>query len=299
MKCPHHGIKSTTPKPLKITPLHLPIIYSLAPQPAALLQPPVLPLFQEVPMYLGPAYGTTTDPNLIGYDDDKSNANIFSFGAFADKNSGIVYHGPTGLFPFMLYDGSVCFFILYHYESNSILMTTIVGLDDVSIYNAYKTQFELLTSGFKPKLNIMDNQATKHIKTFLTKNDCKLQLVEPHNHCVNAAERAIQTLKDAFMAALATTDSNFPLQLRDRLKPKIQDTLNLLLLELSKMGTYVKYPYHGLHRSSTQVMLPIASLQEMIPVTWYRYHVFLREVIWSDHYQGSAGAHTYPFPCNG
>jgi hypothetical protein len=75
----------------------------------------------------------------------------------------------------MSYDGSVCIFILYHYKSNSILATPIVGLDNVSIYNAYKTQFKLLTSkGFKPKLNIMDNQATKHIKTFLTENDCKL-----------------------------------------------------------------------------------------------------------------------------
>jgi hypothetical protein len=35
---------------------------------------------------------------------------------------------------------------------------------------------------------------------------CKLQLVEPHNHRMNAAERAIQTFKDAFIAALATTD---------------------------------------------------------------------------------------------
>jgi hypothetical protein len=129
----------------------------------------------------------------------------------------------------MLYDGSVCFFILYHYKSNSILATPIVGLDNVSIYNVYKKQFELLTSkGFKPKLIIMDNQATKHIKTFLTKNDCKMQLVEPHNNCVNATERTIQTFKDAFMAALATTDSNFPLQMWDRLTQQIQDTLNLL-----------------------------------------------------------------------
>jgi hypothetical protein len=59
----------------------------------------------------------------------------------------------------------------------------------------------------------MDNQATTHIKAFLTENDCKLQLVEPHNHCVNVAERAIQTFKDAFIAALARRDSEFPLQL--------------------------------------------------------------------------------------
>jgi hypothetical protein len=66
---------------------------------------------------------------------------------------------------------------------------------------------------FKPKLIVMDNQATKHIKQFLTKKECKLQLVELHNHRVNAAERAIQTFKDAFIAALATTDTDFPLQL--------------------------------------------------------------------------------------
>ncbi len=72
---------------------------------------------------------------------------------------------------------------------------------------------ELKTKGFKPKLNVMDNQATKHIKKFLTENECKLQLVEPHNHRVNAAERAIQTFKDALIVALATTESNFPLQL--------------------------------------------------------------------------------------
>jgi hypothetical protein len=158
-------------------------------QPAAQIEPPVLPLFNEGQVYPGPAYGATSGPNLIGNDDDKSIVNIFCFGAFADKNNGIVYHNLTGSFPFMSYNENVCFFILHHYESNSILATPIASLNDVSIFNAYKQQFELLTSkGFKPKLNIKDNQAMKHIKTFLTKNDCKLQLVEPHNHRVNAAE---------------------------------------------------------------------------------------------------------------
>ncbi len=45
---------------------------------------------------------------------------------------------------------------------------------------------------------------------------------------MNAAECAIQTFKDAFIAALATTDSNFPLQLWDRLTPQVQDTLNMM-----------------------------------------------------------------------
>jgi hypothetical protein len=74
----------------------------------------------------------------------------------------------------------------------------------------------------------MDNQATKHIKKILTKNKCKLQVVEPHNHCINATKHAIQMFKAAFIAALTITDSDFPLQLWDRLTPQVEDTLNML-----------------------------------------------------------------------
>jgi hypothetical protein len=113
----------------------------------------------------------TQQPNLIDDDEDESIANVFCFGAFADKNSGIVYHDLTGSFPFMSLDGSICLLVLYHYKSNFILGTPIAGLDDKSIFEAYKTRLEELKSkGFKPKLNVMDNQATKHIKKFLTKN---------------------------------------------------------------------------------------------------------------------------------
>jgi hypothetical protein len=127
------------------------------------------------------------------------------------------------------FDGSVCFFVLYHYESNTILITPISGLDNMSMFNAHKTQYDELTAkGFKTKLNIMDNQAMCLIKKYLTKNDCKLQVANPQNHRVNATERAIQTFKAAFIAALATTNSEFLLQLWDRLTPQVQDTLNML-----------------------------------------------------------------------
>ncbi len=112
---------------------------------------------------------------------------------------------------------------------NAILVKPIANVDDRSIYDAYKEVFETLEAkGYKPKMNVMDNQATKYIKQFLTKKECKLQVVEPHNHRVNAAERAIQTFKDAFIATLATTDRDFPLQLWDKLALQVQDTLNLL-----------------------------------------------------------------------
>jgi hypothetical protein len=74
----------------------------------------------------------------------------------------------------------------------------------------------------------MDNQATKVIKAYLTPQDIKLQLVEPHNHRVNATERAIQTFKNRFIGALGTTDANFPLQLWDEMTPQVQGLINIL-----------------------------------------------------------------------
>jgi hypothetical protein len=118
-----------------------------------------------------------------------------------------MYNDLTGNFPFMSFDGSVCFLVMYYYEANAIFAIPIAGLDDVTIFEAYKKKFDELTvKGLRVKLNIMDNQATTHIKKFLTEEQCKLQLVEPHNHQMNAAAKAIQTWKDAFIATLATTD---------------------------------------------------------------------------------------------
>ncbi len=235
MKRPRHGIKSTHPWP----PRNMPTV----PQPIPQMVVPIPLLGHEMHAYPGPAYEARQDPNRIVMDDvaqprpnlimtdeaDITIANIFCFGAFVDKMSGIVYHDLTGSFPFISLDGSVCFFILYHYELNCILATPISGLDNKTIFEAFKKYFdELPAKGFKPKLNIMDNQATKHIKQFLSENACKLQLVKPHNHRVNAAEHAIQTFKDTFIAALATTDVDFPLQLWDKLTLQVQNCLNLM-----------------------------------------------------------------------
>jgi hypothetical protein len=54
------------------------------------------------------------------------------------------------------------------------------------------------------------------------------QLVPPHCHRRNAAERAICTFKEHFVAGLASVDPEFPLHLWDRLLPQAEMTLNLL-----------------------------------------------------------------------
>jgi hypothetical protein len=87
---------------------------------------------------------------------------------------------------------------------------------------------ELTVKGFKPKLQTLDNEASDALKNFSTANDVDYQLVPPHCHRRNAAERAIRTLKEHFVAGLSSVDPAFPLYLWDRLLPQAEITLNLL-----------------------------------------------------------------------
>jgi hypothetical protein len=118
---------------------------------------------------------------------------------------------------------------MYHNKTNAIFATPIPGLDSASILGAYKKNFKYLKEkGYKPMVNVMDNQATIVIKAYLTPQQVSLQLVKPHNHCVNAVEWTIQTFKNWFIGALGTTNAYFPIQLRDTLTPQVQDSINLL-----------------------------------------------------------------------
>ena len=135
MKRPKKGIRSTSKKAKTqgddVQPVPVPI-----PQ----VTPPILSQYIEEPQpYPGPAYNARLEGvNIIP--DDKSIANVFCFGASANKISGVVYNDLTGNFSFMSIDGSVCFFVLYHYELNAILVKAIANVDNHSIYEAYSVQ---------------------------------------------------------------------------------------------------------------------------------------------------------------
>jgi hypothetical protein len=86
---------------------------------------------------------------------------------------------------------------------------------------------ELTVKGFKPKLQTLDNEASAALNNFFTVNDIAYQLVPPHCHRRNAAERAIRTFKEHFVAGLSSVDPSLPLHLWDRLLPQAEITLNL------------------------------------------------------------------------
>jgi hypothetical protein len=113
-------------------------------------------------------------------------------------------------------------FDLYIINVQKILQTQ----EMVRAYN--KLNQELVDHGFKPRLQRLDNKCSSALRSLLNQHDMQSQLAPPHMHRRNAAERAIQTFKNHFIAGICSADPNFPLRLWDRLLPQATITLNLL-----------------------------------------------------------------------
>ena len=115
---------------------------------------------------------------------------MFAFSGSINKKYGTKYVDLTGRFPIQSLEGNIKIFVLYNYLTNAILIEPMKDATDASMIKAFSKQVTYLTeTGFKPVLNIIGNVASKTIRIFLKKEDIKLQLVEPHNHQINAAER--------------------------------------------------------------------------------------------------------------
>jgi hypothetical protein len=84
------------------------------------------------------------------------------------------------------------------------------------------------------------------LKHFFTANGVEYQLVPPHCHRRNAAERAIRTFKEQFVAGLASVDPTFPLHLWDRLLTQAKITLNLLRTSRLHPQLSAAAHFHGL-----------------------------------------------------
>ena len=101
---------------------------------------------------------------------------------------------------------------------------------DNEALRAYNVIIQLLISrGVRPKLQRLDNEASTSLKQYLSEEiGIDYQLAPPGMHRRNAAERAIRTYKNHFIAGLCSTDPTFPMHLWCRLIHQANITLNLL-----------------------------------------------------------------------
>jgi hypothetical protein len=166
-------------------------------------------------------FPTPESPNKKSY---QASAKLIEFNT---KNTG--YGDLTGRFPHKSSRGNQYLLIIYDYDSNAILAEPLKNKTAGEITKAWMhIHNKLQTQGANPSIYIIDNEASNELKTALKKKEIKYQLVPPHVHRRNAAERAIRTYKNHLLAILAGADPDYPIQEWDRFLPQCQITLNLL-----------------------------------------------------------------------
>ena len=144
-------------------------------------------------------------------------------------STGKIYTDQTGRFPVTSATNNKYIFVLYDHDSNAILAEPLKNRKGQTLIDAFLKLTNLLKSrGMQPKFQILDNEASVELKKAITTQNIKFQLAPPNIHRRNAAERAIRTFKNHFIAGLASVDPDFPLHQWDQLIDQAVITLNLL-----------------------------------------------------------------------
>ena len=91
------------------------------------------------------------------------------------------------------------------------MVRTMKSRKDEDMVTTFKEVYdELKTKEHQPKLHVLDNECSKAVKNYIVTEKTNIQLVEPRNHRVNAAEPAVKSLKYHALASFATLDLNCP-----------------------------------------------------------------------------------------
>ena len=125
----------------------------------------------------------------------------------------VAYTDRTGRFPYQSGQGNNYFMICYDFDANAILQQSLKNRETESLITAWELLHKRLTkNGHSVKKYILDNECSARFKGVLLEHKLDFKLVPPHQNRRNAAERAIQTFKNHFLAGLAICDPEFPIR---------------------------------------------------------------------------------------
>ena len=143
--------------------------------------------------------------------------------------SGKMYTDQTGRFPVTSSRGDKYILVAYHFDSNTIHVEPLKTRSGLDLTTAYQKLHSMLTNrGLQHHLHILDNECPHVLQNVMREVNEKFQLVPPHIHRRNSAERAIRTFKEHFIAGLSSTHKDFPIHLWCQLIPHANLTLNFL-----------------------------------------------------------------------
>jgi hypothetical protein len=135
----------------------------------------------------------------------------------------------TGRFPAISTKGNQYILVMISEGTNYIKCIPIPSRTKHSYLKAHQEALQFYEEhGCKPTFQRMDNETSNAFMEHLRTNKITIDLVPPHQHRRNKAERAIQTFKNHFVAALAGVDPNFPMTAWDEIMEQVEITLNML-----------------------------------------------------------------------
>ena len=167
------------------------------------------------------------DADHFPLQEQKTNDIICALTTYSEKE--VAAADLTGRFPYRSSRGNQYVMVMYHYDSNVIWGVPLQKRTAADIVDAWESLIKkFVKGGFKPNLFIFDNEFSGEFRAVVENKNITLQLVTPHMHRNNPAERAIQTWKDHFLTGLASTHPDFPMHEWDRLIQQANVSLNLL-----------------------------------------------------------------------
>ena len=137
------------------------------------------------------AFPSSPDPNL--------RTNQVAYAIIDPDNMINGYFDLAGKFPQRSSSGNQYVLVGYNFDANSILATPFKNRTAPILTQAWKTLHNKYTqAAVAPQLYILDNEFSAELEQALNLAGCQFQLVPPHAHRNNLAERAIQTWKSHF-----------------------------------------------------------------------------------------------------
>jgi hypothetical protein len=172
--------------------------------------------------------------------------------------NGSVYSDQTGRFPFTSSRRCKYIMVMCEIDSNYILVEPMTSRKDKVMIATHKKMIERLRKmGLHPKMQHLDNEASDAYKAAIEDCGMTYQLITPHVHRANIAEKAIQTFKYHFTAILSGVDDSFPVHLWDQLLPQAEATLNMLRAANAAPNVSAYMYTHGNHDFNAHPFAPL------------------------------------------
>ena len=139
------------------------------------------------------------------YSAPKIKTNDVMYHLYQPELTGKAYLYLTGKFSYRSSRGNMYMLIDYHFDANVILSTPIRNRQAKPIKETWEVHLGKFTgAGVALNTWIMNNEASLVLKTALKKENVTYQLILPHNHRTNLAEKNICTSNNHFMAGLVS-----------------------------------------------------------------------------------------------